>query len=196
MPLRTNLRPGQTPLDPDEILGLKDLTITTKEALDSAEQLNVAAARAWYAGGQPVHPATLLGEFFLHELHRQMFANVWEWAGDLRKTEKNIGCRYYMIAQELRRLCDDAQYWLANSTYSPDELALRFKHRLVAIHVYPNGNGRHARFVADLLAEALGREPFSWGEMYDPEPARRAYIDALRRADKEDYAMLISYARS
>ena len=194
--MRTNLRPGQTPLEPDEILGLKDLTITTKEALDAAEQLNVAAAQAWYAGGPVPAAAEIVSEPFLHHLHRQMFANVWEWAGEQRTTDKNIGGPYYRVAQELRQLYGDAQFWLDRGTFSADELALRFKHRLVAIHVYPNGNGRHSRLVADLLAEAQGGAPFSWGNKYEAEPGRQAYIHALRRADNGNYGALLEFARS
>ena len=180
--MRTNRSPGQTPLDPDELLGLLDLTITTKGELDRAEQFNIAAAHAWYAGGVVPPVAELLSEDFLHTLHRQMFANVWEWAGEQRRTDKNIGGPYYLISRELRQLCDNGRYWAEHDVYGADELALRFKHQLVSIHVYPNGNGRHSRLLADLIAEAYGKEPFSWGASLGGEAVRhfRDRADRIR----------------
>ena len=95
-------------------------------------------------------------------------------------------------------LFDDVRYWVENGTYEPDEAAVRLHHRLVAIHPFPNGNGRHARLMADLLIERLGGEPFSWGgdSLADVGALRAAYIAALRAADGHDMGPLIAFARS
>ena len=88
---------------------------------------------------------------------------MWRWAGVFRTTERNIGVEPWRIRPELRQLLDDARFWVDQASYAPDELAVRFHHRLVAIHLFPNGNGRHARMMADLLITRLGGRAFPWG---------------------------------
>lgn len=127
-----------------------------------------------------------------------MFGRVWNWAGKFRHSNKNIGIEAYLIPTELKNVLDDAQYWIEHKTYEPDEIAARFHHRLVYIHPYPNGNGRHARMAADLLLRSMGQEPFSWGStnLTDAGQTRSSYIDALRAADKHDIETLLRFVRS
>ena len=140
----------------------------------------------------------MLDEKFLKNLHNKMFGNVWRWAGEYRTTDKNIGVDAYRIPVVLRQLIDDCRYWIENSTYPPDEIAARFHHRLVAIHCFPNGNGRHARLATDLLLMSMEREPFSWGSRYlvKDEEARNKYIASLRVADDHDIGPLLDFVRS
>ena len=191
---------GATPLDPDEAEGLRPTHVRTHRELDELEEMNIQAGLEW------AHRRTLrkrrrvdvLSEPFLYELHREMFGAVWEWAGKVRTTDKNIGVDKFMVRQEVKKLLGDARFWRENGTYGTDELALRFHHRLVWIHPFPNGNGRHARMMADLLAEQAGRPPFSWGgrRLTDMSEVRKAYITALRRADGGDLGPLMDFARS
>jgi Fic-DOC domain mobile mystery protein B len=127
-----------------------------------------------------------------------MFGRVWKWAGAFRTTDKNIGVPYYRIATGLRRLLEDCRYHVEHDTYPPDELAARFHHRLVSIHPYPNGNGRHARLAADLLLESLDHEAFTWGSASstDSQATRRRYVEALKAADDHDYRQLFAFVRS
>ena len=127
-----------------------------------------------------------------------MYGNVWRWAGTYRKSQKNIGIEYYRIPTELRTLLDDCQYWLEHKTYPPDEIAARFHHKLVWIHCYPNGNGRHARLATDLLLTSLRLDRFSWGSanLVDAGATRAAYVAALQSADQHDYGPLLAFARS
>ena len=128
-----------------------------------------------------------------------MFKHVWKWAGKFRKTNKNIGVEYYMISTELRKLLGDADYWLKNNTYSIQDIAIIFHHRLVKIHLFANGNGRHARFVADAIIAKYNSENLSWGRNSDltkPDDVRKKYITALKEADKGDYEALIRFAKS
>ncbi len=127
-----------------------------------------------------------------------MFGNVWAWAGDYRRTERNLGIDPVDIPVELRTVLDDARYWVENQTYPPDEIAVRFHHRLVAIHPFPNGNGRTARLMADLLAVHLGREPLTWGSvnLTDVSETRTRYIATLKAADNHDIGPLLEFARS
>jgi Fic-DOC domain mobile mystery protein B len=127
-----------------------------------------------------------------------MFGDVWRWAGDYRKTARNIGVDAYRIGMEVAQALDDARYWVEHETFPHDEIAIRFSHRLVAIHPFPNGNGRFSRLVGDLLAKQLGRPRFTWGSasLINPNETRRAYVEALRAADNHDFTALLAFARS
>jgi Fic-DOC domain mobile mystery protein B len=127
-----------------------------------------------------------------------MFDQTWKWAGRIRLTDKNIGVPKEQVREQLQALCDDALHQIAQSTYPPDEIAVRFHHRLVYVHPFPNGNGRHGRLAADILVNRLARPPFSWGgDSLDSEgPPKSEYIDALHEADRGDIYRLLAFARS
>lgn len=187
---------GATPLDPDELEGLKIKTITTRSELDRWEQENINAAIDWLSSRR--NKAEILNESFVRKLHEKMFAKVWTWAGTFRSTNKNIGVDKTLIGIELRNLLDDVKYWIENKTYEPDEIAARFHHRMVFIHPFSNGNGRHARLIADvLLTDVLGLESFTWGngDLVHTGDVRHHYIEALRAADGHDYGPLKTFVR-
>ena len=183
-----------TPLSVEEHAELIPSYITLRQELNEAEQANILDAERWAFARQ----RDVFNEQFLNNLHQRMFGRVWRWAGKYRKTPRNIGVEAYRIAQELRQLLDDCRYWVAHATYAPDEIAARFHHRLVWIHPFPNGNGRHARLATDLLLVALGRPRFTWGRvnLVDAGTTRQAYVAALRAADKHDLVPLLAFARS
>ena len=183
-----------TPLSEEEREGLIPSYITLRGELNEAEQANILEAQEWAFGRK----RNVLDERFLNNLHRRMFGNVWRWAGQYRHTGKNVGVDAYRIPLELRQLIDDCQFWIEHETYVPDEISARFHHRLVWIHPYPNGNGRHARLATDLLLRTLGREPFSWGSanLVDPGQTRAQYVAALRAADRHEFQMLLAFVRS
>jgi len=185
-----------TPLDPNEIEGLLLTHITTRSELDRWEQDNINEALAWL---EQRKPKDILNESFMKQLHKRMFGNVWKWAGDLRKTEKTLGVPFYQISIDVKKLCDDVEYWIENKTFSEDEIAARFHHRLVFIHLFPNGNGRHARLIADILLEnVLAKPPFTWGSgnLAAAGLDREKYIESLVTADREDYRLLMDFVRS
>jgi Fic-DOC domain mobile mystery protein B len=195
MGLNWELTGGSTELDEDEKLGLLTDWITTREQLDEVEQHNIELGKQW-AFKRERKPPDLLTDTFAKRLHKEMYGEVWKWAGQFRKTEKNIGVDPMRIATDLRQLLDDANYWVKNTTYVPDELAIRVKHRLVRIHCFSNGNGRHSRLIADMLAVALGVPIFTWGAYTEMPDVRERYFEALRRADRGDLKPLIAFARS
>jgi Fic-DOC domain mobile mystery protein B len=184
-----------TPLDADEREGLKQTWITTRADLNEAEQANIDDAVAWIDRRRS---ADILTEGFVFALHKRMFGDVWSWAGLTRKTGKNIGVEPQQIHIQLGGLLRDARYWIEHKSFSPDEIAVRLHHGLVAIHPFPNGNGRHARLMADLLIAQLGGEAFSWGggTLRDIGTLRAEYIRGLRAADKHDFVSLLDFARS
>lgn len=191
-----NYPKGATPLDPDEAEGLRLTHITTREELNLFEAENIRTGMEWAWRSRR---KDILNEAFIRQLHKKMFGNVWRWAGEFRKSNKNIGVSRELISIELRHLCDDVNYWIEHATYPADEIAARFHHRLVAIHPFPNGNGRHARMMADLLLEKrLGAHRFSWGgeEITTANDCRQQYIKALQAADRGDYAPLLTFVRS
>lgn len=190
---------GQTSLDEDEKEGLKILSIVTKSELDEYEQKNIEQAIQWTIG-RKIKVEKLLTEQFVKSLHKRMFSNVWKWAGQFRKSEKNIGVKSFQISTDLRILLDDTKYWIENNSYEQDEIAIRFKHRIVSIHCFPNGNGRHSRLMADLIVEKIFQKKFfTWGQNNSSSTeeidVRLNYLTALRKADIGDFADLIKFAR-
>lgn len=187
---------GATPIDEDEKEGLLILHISTREELNEWEQRNITDAYSWL---DRTRRKDYLSEEFIRKLHEEMFGKVWAWAGDYRQTDKNIGVDWAQIPIHFRQLLDDVRYWIDHETYSSDEIATRFHHRLVQIHLFPNGNGRHARVMTDVLLEkALHQEPFSWGSgnLIEEGDVRATYIQALRSADAHEYESLIRFVKS
>jgi Fic-DOC domain mobile mystery protein B len=195
-----DLPQGTTPLDPDEAEGLRFPHVRTRRELDELEEANVQSGLEWARDRAVMGRRTtdVLSEEFLYELHRRMFGEVWDWAGASRRTDKNIGIDKFEVPQEVRKLIQDARHWREHRVYDADELAVRLHHRLTQIHPFPNGNGRHARMMADLVAQQLGRPSFSWGgrSLTTTSELRRSYIAALQEADGGDLDPLISFARS
>ena len=187
---------GASPLDPDEAEGLIPAHITTRGELNAWEQANILKAAGWLRKRRLASPVLDLG--FVRELHRRMFSDTWEWAGKFRKTLKNIGVPPELVLERTKTMLDDVQYWIDNDTYSIDEIAARFHHSLVAIHLFPDGNGRHGRLMTDALLHQAGSLPFTWGSAsLDVEGgARKRYIRALQAADAGDYALLFSFVRT
>lgn len=187
-----------TPLEPAEREGLLQSWVTHRRDLNEAERENILRGALWARRRRGLTALRLLDGDFIRRLHGRMFGDVWEWAGSHRQTERNIGIAAYRIGVELETMLGDVRYWVEHQTYNPDETAIRLHHRLVAIHPFPNGNGRHARLIADLLIEKLGGEVFSWGggSLTDVGELRARYVAALRIADGHDIAPLLVFARS
>lgn len=189
---------GQTPLDEEEKEGLLIATIATRGELDEFEQQNIEQALLWTLG-RSFKPHTIFTEEFIRMVHKRMYADVWAWAGEFRKTNKNIGVDKWQINTELRYLLDDVRYWHEYNIYPPDEMAVRFKHRIVSIHCFANGNGRHSRLMADIIIEKIYKQPvFTWGaaNLSNQSDVRAAYLRAVKAADKGDYSLLLVFARS
>ena len=185
---------ANTPLTPEEREQLIPSYVTLRHELNEAEQVNIGAALRWARAPK----RDVLAADFLNVLHRRMFSDVWKWAGQLRTSARNIGVDAYRIETDVRQLLDDAKFWVEHATFPPDEICVRFSHRLVAIHPFPNGNGRLSRLAADLLARQLGQPAFSWGRvsLVNANDTRARYIAALRAADNHDIAALLAFARS
>jgi len=189
---------GQSLLEEDEKEGILIKTVTTQEELDELEQLNIERAIAWTIG-KKFKPATIFTEQFIKKVHKQMFGDVWKWAGSFRKSEKNIGIEWIKIGVELKYLLDDTTYWAEKKTYPSDEIAIRFKHRLVKIHCFPDGNGRHSRLMADIIIESVfNKEVFPWhrSNMVKPDETRKLYLAAIRVGDNGNIQPLIEFARN
>jgi Fic-DOC domain mobile mystery protein B len=188
---------GNTPLSPEEQADLIP-NLATKEELNEFERANILVAYDWALAPRNLRRQDPLTEPYLRDLHRRMFDQTWKWAGLYRTTEKNIGIPNFQIRESLGVLLGYARYWLEHQTFPADEIAVRFHHRLVSIHPFANGNGRHARLMADVLARMQDRPVFTWGgaDIVRQGDFRRRYIDTLQVADKNDIKPLLAFARS
>ena len=190
---------GQTPIDEDEKTGLKIPTISTKQELDEFEQNNIEKAIQWTLKNR-FKSDLIFSDQFIKRLHKKMFGEIWKWAGEYRKSNKNIGVDKTIISTQVKNLTEDSKFWLENNSFDSDEVAIRFKHRLVAIHLFPNGNGRHSRLMADIIISHIFNKPvFTWGSSTNinkPGQSRNLYIKSLREADNGNYENLIKFARS
>ena len=186
--------PGATPLTADDMRGLKLRHVTTREQLDEVEQANVAQGLRWLAR---TRRGNILDDAFVRKLHRQLFGDVWEWAGTYRVREKNIGIAPWEISVQVRLLLDNARTWCEEKVFAPVEAAARFHHRMVQIHPFPNGNGRHARIAADeLLKRYFDHAPIEWASGHDLQrdnERREVYLDALRSADAGHFEALLEF---
>ncbi len=184
---------ASTPLTPEERADLIPSYITLRRELNEAEQVNIFEAEEWAFSRK----RDVLNENFLTNLHKRMFGQVWKWAGKFRTSERNIGVPAYRIGIDLNQLLGDVKYWIEHNSYEPDEIAYRFHHKLVFIHPFPNGNGRHSRMATDLLLKSLERDRFSWGSgnLVDANTTRAKYVAALRSADGHDYGLLKDFVR-
>ena len=185
---------GATPLDPDEALGLVPAHIATQSDLNAWEEANIVQAEQWLRRSRK---REVLEEGFVRDLHARMFDKTWKWAGTFRKSNKNIGVDWTQVAVKLRNLLDNTRYQIEQGSENIDELVVRMHHQLVWIHAFPNGNGRHARLMADVLIMRLCRPRFSWGRhnLVHEGQTRSAYLAALRLADRGDISALLEFAR-
>lgn len=189
---------GQTPLDEDEKEGLLIKTISTHGELDEFEQANIQQAIEWSIRNK-FTKQEILTEAFILLLHRKMFNEVWDWAGRIRKTNKNIGVDKYKITVELKNTIDDCNYWIENKIFESDEIAIRFSHKIVQIHIFPNGNGRHSRLIADIITSDIFNKPvFTWGrnDLSKKGNFRKKYLEAIYKADEGIYQPLIVFSRT
>ncbi|HEY1040053.1 MAG TPA: mobile mystery protein B [Bacteroidia bacterium] len=198
MGLKIEYEKGQTPLDEEESQGLLIKTISTRKELDEFEQQNIEKAIEWTLS-RKFKPAKIASEDFIKELHYKMYGEVWKWAGEFRHSNKNIGCNWQQVGTLLKQLNDDLIFWIANKTYPDEEIAIRYKHRIVSIHCFPNGNGRHSRLIADIIITHVFSTPvFSWGakDLNKNNEVRNNYITALKKADAGDVAPLVLFSHT
>ena len=145
-------------------------------------------------------PKQVLSEEFVRDLHKRMLKDVWKWAGDFRLTEKNIGIKFYQVPTALKQLNDNCLFWIENKTYSEDEIAIWYKYKLVSIHCFSNGNGRHSRLMADtIISNIFNKNYYSWGgneNLVKSGEQRSNYLKAIREADKGIIQPLVEFAKS
>lgn len=195
-----NSVPGNTPIHPDDAAKLIP-NLATKKELDEWERQNILEAQSWAFSSRVMKSRNPLDEVYLRELHRRMFDETWKWAGKYRTRDVSLGCPFHEIYERIGVLLGDAQYWIKHNTFTLDEIAVRFHHRLVGqIHAFPNGNGRHARMLADVIVEKNGGARFTWGRanLVDVSPTRDAHLDALHALDdnSDNIQPLLTFARS
>jgi Fic-DOC domain mobile mystery protein B len=179
----------------DDISGLIPTHITNKDQLNEWEVNNIIKAAGKYLGRRKTRAITLE---MIKNVHRDMFNETWQWAGQFRRVDLSIGIDWHKINEEVKKLADDIEYW-ENDKKSPTifERSVRIHHRLVKIHPFKNGNGRHARMMSDIFLYSHGHKMPIWPshELIIRTNIRDKYIGALAKADKNDYGPLEKLTR-
>jgi Fic-DOC domain mobile mystery protein B len=191
--------PGATPLSDEDLQGLRIPSVKTHGELNEVEAANIIRGQEWALRSRAARLPGILSDDFVQRLHEAMLGDVWTWAGEYRLTDTNIGVPHAQIREHLLNLYADARTWLEHGVYSPEEFAVRLHHRIVAVHPFRNGNGRHARLVAHIvLVRHFKRDPLPWGNslLHAADAVRQAYIEALVAADHHDFGPLLTFARS
>jgi Fic-DOC domain mobile mystery protein B len=186
------ISPADSAITPEEQARLLP-SLSTRSQLNEVERLGINAARLWAMRGSVLQRGDLMTAAFSRELHRRMFSGIWRGAGRYRTTGREPGWEPHRIAEGVAMFLDDAEGWLRYSTYPVHEAAVRLHQRLVAIHPWSCGNGRHARLMADIVVASHGERPLNWGAR-DPDSAPRRYADALRAAEAGDIGPLLEFA--
>jgi Fic-DOC domain mobile mystery protein B len=186
--------PGATPLSAEDVAGLIP-ALTTQGELNEFEQLNIAKGLRWAQKSRQLKK-NLLEVPSLLLLHRRMFDETWRWAGTFRIVELNIGVPIAQIQPQLLQACGNAEAQVQFATFEEREIAIRLHHKLVWIHPFRNGNGRHARLTADLFLHFRKQPSLTWGgnALTNAGAIRTEYIAALQEADKNQFARLIAFA--
>lgn len=199
MSLLTDNPPGSTPLSPEDLIGLKLPHVQTRGQLNEVEAANILQGQNWLAS----HSSLILDEIFSREfvlvLHRNLFGDVWSWAGSLRQREVNIGVDPFTIEVVLRNFLEDAKCWIEFNHFNKIDLNARLQHRLVQIHPFPNGNGRHSRIFTNTVTRfILKSKPLIWASMAleNASTERDNYITALRKADAGDFSVFEQYLKN
>jgi Fic-DOC domain mobile mystery protein B len=189
---------GATPLELDDYRGFKMAWVTTRAELDFVEASNIINGLSEYAEAS-LSLVQLLDDLVVRNLHKAMFGEVWDWAGQYRTRDLNIGVSFHRVAMDVANLMEDAKYWFGSADPAVlDESAARLHYRLVFIHPFLNGNGRFSRNFTDLALVSLGQRPFTWGgdSLNVDSPIRRTYINALIAADGGNLQPLLEFVRS
>ncbi len=172
----------------------KDKTYSASE-IYFFEAQNILKASLDYWGGVPNKKSASLDTDFFLKLHKEMFGNVWDWAGKIRTVELNFGVKAYLVSTELKKLADDLNFWHENKSFDVMEIATRLHHRVVVIHPFLNGNGRWSRMLANIYLKQNNLSPTKWNEDFLAKENihRSDYIQALKQTDNSDYEFLIKF---
>jgi len=179
----------------NDVSGLK-LDTSKQYTMDEIyfyEAKNITQATLKYLSLVPEKKLAPFTYAWLLLLHKEMFGDVWEWAGKLRQVELSIGVKAYLVSTEIKKLVDDLAFWEENKSFDVIETAALIHHRAVQIHPFLNGNGRWSRMLANIYLKQNGIQPTKWNEnlLSKVNLHRDDYIKALKKADGGDYGDLI-----
>ena len=198
MPVLIHNPEGATPLTADDMLGLKQMHVETREQLNELEAANILQGQIWVSGLKGLKIESVFDRNFIINLHLALFGDVWKWAGTFRTRELNIGVDPVNISVELHNFLEDAKCWIEFDHFDNLELSARIQHRLVKIHPFVNGNGRHSRMFTDIVRIFLLKEkPMKWAEakLENMSMERSSYIQGLRKADAGDFSVFLKYLK-
>lgn len=156
----------------------------------------MAKALAWLE--QRRRRGSMLTSRFMRTLHKKMFDETWDHAGRYRRARSSRGTAAWTVSTRVEDVIAKTRGWIQQSAYPPDEIAIRFHHRMSEVHPFERGNGRVTRLMTDALTVELGQAPFSWGArtVLPAAELRDRYLAGLRVADNDNIGVLLAFARS
>ena len=185
---------GETPIDPSD---LKIKSIRTRSELSEYEAKNILKATVKYLAAPPSQRLAPFDYSWLLQVHREMFNDVWTWAGEPRTEDLTIGIPWGMIGQELGGLILNIAEFSTCEKELLDQ-AVTIHHKAVQIHPFKNGNGRWARMLANIWLRRNGKAAIEWPEAEVGKQAsliRKEYISAILSANDSDYRPLTELHR-
>ncbi len=184
--------PGETPLD--DISGLKLKHIRTVSGRADVEFENMALAIDKYLTRAPSRRTAPFSLRWMLRVHREMFGNVWTWAGKRRTTDGlTLGVPAIRVEIALEELSRDLSLWRDAPIGRQEEAAI-LHHRAVSIHPFLDCNGRWARMLSRIWQLQHTGDYTRWPEtelFQGQSSLRPAYIRALQEADAGDMTALI-----
>jgi cell filamentation protein len=170
-------------------LGLK----TAKELDDAEAKLTAIEITALTTQDIPFYEDCDVALF--KSVHKRMFNDIYDWAGELRTVELSKGTTSFARVQHLAINLDSLFEQLAKDDYIAttdlDEFInklARYYGDLIVLHPFREGNGRTIRTFMAMLAESIGWH-IAWDEM-DPQENIDASIAAYKGDEKPLREML------
>lgn len=183
---------GETPIDISDLTNhAKQIGVTNRNDLDRIEAENIRKVASKYLSGRPSRRMAPFDFSWLLGLHHEMFCDVWNFAGEIRTCDTNIGVPWHQINEKLMNLVRDLKYWEENWP-SVLEQAASLHYHSVSIHPFKNGNGRWSRMLANIWLLIHNHPASFWPEKIgESSDIRRDYLEALKKADGGEMSPLI-----
>jgi fido (protein-threonine AMPylation protein) len=184
-------QPGETPIDPSGLRSPYKKWVKTRRQLAQPEAENIRKATLKYLTGKLTCRKAPFDVAWMLRLHHEMLGDVWQWAGQTRRTGCQFGVDWQQIEMQLYGTVEDLEIWQESMDLLEQSTNLHF--RGVWIHPFQDGNGRWARLLANIWLRLNGEPIVEWpAEVSGIESRiRQEYLDCIRHAIDGEMGPLI-----